>query len=91
MVRFLTAAALILLVAAPAAHADRAAADRCAASLPPGSRAIYAQSIPAVLSGQTIADAITPVARSMVMGGSMARADARPAAEAAGECLKLLR
>jgi hypothetical protein len=91
MVRVLGAAAMIVMCGASAAYADRAAADACAAKLPPQSRAIYNQSLPAVLAGQKPVDAVTPVARSMVMGGQMARADARPAAEAAGNCLVLAR
>lgn len=38
-----------------------------------------------------IKDALTGVARPMVMAGSMSRDTARTAAEAAGECLKLLK
>jgi hypothetical protein len=91
MIRFLIAAGATLLVAASPARADRLAADRCAAGLPPGSHAIYDQSLPAVLNGQTVRDAVTASARSMVMNGGMARGDARPAAEAAGRCLTMLR
>ena len=91
MMRLLVAAAFILVFAASAAYADRKAADTCAAALTPGGKAIYDKSLPGVLAGQTPADAVTATARSMVMGGSMARADARPAAEAAGGCLKQLK
>ena len=38
-----------------------------------------------------IKDALTGVARPMVMNGSMSRDNARAAAEAAGECLKFLK
>jgi hypothetical protein len=75
------------LIFAPAAHADRAAADHCAAALPPASQSLYEQSLPEVLGGEAIRDALTANARAMVMSGSLSRAAARPAAEAAAPCL----
>jgi hypothetical protein len=91
MVRLMMAAAVALVVAVPVARADRAAADHCAAALPPASQAIYNNSLAAVLHGQSAKDAITATTRSMVMGGTLSRADARPAAQAAGNCMQLLR
>ncbi|HWB50321.1 MAG TPA: hypothetical protein VG651_14520 [Stellaceae bacterium] len=89
MLRIVTMAAFALLFAASTAHADRAAADACARKLSPQSKTIYDKSLSGVLSGQKPVDAVTAVARSMVMGGSMSRDTARPAAEAAGGCLRL--
>lgn len=87
MMRILTTAALAVLLAAPAARADRAAADRCAAGLSPASKALYNASLAEVLGGQSPRDALTGNARAMVMNGTLSRAEARPAAEAAGPCL----
>jgi hypothetical protein len=87
MMRIVTTAALALLVAAPAARADRAAADRCAAGLAPASKTLYSASLAEVLGGESPKDALTGNARAMVMNGTLSRANARPAAEAAAPCL----
>ena len=73
------------------AHASRADADACATSLSALGKSIYDKSLPGVLSGKSPADAVTPVARSMVMAGTVSGDDARPAAQAAGACLKSLK
>lgn len=87
MMRILTAVVLGTLLGAPAALADRAAADRCAAGLAPASKALYSASLAEVLGGKSPKDALTGNARAMVMNGTLSRANARPAAEAAGPCL----
>jgi hypothetical protein len=89
MIRHVAATGLIVLFAAGAAAGDRAAADRCAASLPPVSKTMYDKALPAVLAGQSMEDALTAVVRPMVIWGPISVADARPAAEAAATCLKL--
>src|SRR5258707_461120 len=91
MIRFLVTAGIVLLAAPTPAFADRAAADRCAAALPSAGKAIFDKSLPDVLAGKKIVDAVTASARSMVIGGVLQRADARPAAEAAGTCLKMVK
>jgi len=91
MTRYLTVAALALLFTTAAAHADRAAADRCAAGLQPASKELYAASLAEVLGGESPKDALTANARAMVMGGKLSRAEARPAAEAAAPCLMQLK
>jgi hypothetical protein len=91
MSRFVVAAAIVLLSLPTLARADRAAANQCAASLPSAGKAIFDKSLPDVLAGKKIVDAVTASARSMVMGGVLQRAEARPAAEAAGSCLKLVK
>ncbi len=88
MFRFLATLGIVVVGFASSAYADRAAADRCAAALPPVSKTIYDKSLPGVLGGEKVVDAVTASTRPMVMGGSLSRADARPAAEAAGTCLK---
>ena len=89
--RLFATACVMLLAMSSAALADRAAADRCAAGLSPSSKALYQASVPKVLGGETPKDALTTNARSMVMGGTLSRADARPAAEAAAPCLMQLK
>ena len=91
MIRVFTTVGIVLLLSASTAHADRAAADRCAAALPSAGKAIFDKSLPDVLAGKKIVDAVTASARSMVIGGVLQRADARPAAEAAGTCLKMVK
>jgi hypothetical protein len=84
--------ALALLLALPtAAQADQATASACANQLSPNGRMIYDKTAPTVTAKTDIKDAVTGVARPLVMNGTMSRDAARPAAEAAGECLKLLK
>lgn len=83
---FLALAALAL-AGAPAA-ADEAAATACAAGLPAPARAIYDAALPAARAGGDLKGAVTAAAKSLVMGGKLARSEARANAEAAGACLK---
>ncbi|MBS7544793.1 hypothetical protein KHC19_17010 [Ancylobacter oerskovii] len=69
------------------AHADKAAADACAAGLNADGKAIYAASISAVAAGGDVRSVVGDKARALVMDGKVSRANARPAAEAAGQCL----
>jgi len=88
--RFLVVLGLILLPAS--AHAaDQAAASACAAQLSKDGQLLYGKVAPTMTPKTDIKDALTGVARPMVMGGSMSRDNARTAAEAAGECLKFLK
>jgi hypothetical protein len=74
-----------------AAYADQQAADACAARLPKSSAAIYSASAAQISPGANLRDIVTHVTRSLVMSGDLSRSEARPAAEAAGSCLKFLR
>lgn len=88
----LRALPLLLVLALPAsAFADQAGATACAAGLSADGKLIYAKTAPEVTPTTDLKEAVTAVARSMVMGGQMSREVARPAAEAAGECLKMLK
>lgn len=71
--------------------ADQAAASACAAQLSKDGQLLYGKVAPTMTPQTNIKDALTGVARPMVMGGSMSRDTARTAAEAAGECLKFLK
>ena len=74
---------------APAAYADGASADACAAKLQPDGKAIYA----AVVAGQptpnTLKGVVESQTRSLAMAGSIGRGQARENAVAASECVKL--
>jgi len=87
LVRLAAALALLPTIA----FADQKAADTCAAKLPSNSATLYSASLPKVSSGANIADTLKGVARSMVFAGKLSRGDAKPAAEAAGNCLLLLK
>ncbi|WP_201833555.1 hypothetical protein [Microvirga zambiensis] len=76
-----------------AIHADAAtnpAADQCAMGLPADSRMIYDASVRNMKSLDTLRDTVVAETRSLVMSGKISEADARPAAEKAGTCLRLL-
>lgn len=81
----------MLLVLPAVVQADQASALACSTSLSSDARLIYDKTAPTVKPGTNIKDALSAVVRPMVMNGSMTQAAARPAAEAAGECLKLLK
>lgn len=81
----------LFLLPAVAQAADQAAASACAAQLSKDGQLLYGKVAPTMTPQTDIKDALTSVARPMVMGGSMSRDTARTAAEAAGECLKFLK
>lgn len=82
----LTAAALSLSVSP--SFASKASADACAAKLSPPAKQIYAASVGSVAPGVDMKEVVRSKTRAMVMGGKLSRGQARPAAEAAGTCLK---
>ncbi|WP_341991140.1 hypothetical protein [Azorhizobium sp. AG788] len=84
------AAALGLICAASAASADRPAADKCAAKLSADAQTIYKASAPLITPGADARAVITDQTKAMVMNGSLSRGAAKPAAEAAGTCIKLI-
>ena len=86
---FLSLASLPML--AMTVHADQAAASACASKLSKDGQLLYEKAAPMVTPSNDIKEALTEVARPLVMNGSMSRGTARAAAEAAGECMKLAR
>lgn len=81
-----------LLVLVPAAaFADQQAADTCAAKLGKDAATIYSASVAQISPGANLRETVKSVTRGMVRSGSLSRSDARPAAESAGTCLKLLK
>ena len=66
---------------------DRAG-DACAAKLTPDGKAIYTATVAAKPTMETVRAVVEKEARSLVMGGKIARGSARDNAVAAGECVK---
>jgi hypothetical protein len=83
----IVAAAAFSLTAVPS-YANRASADACAAKLSPEAKQIYAASIGSVAPGADMKEVVRSKTRALVIGGKISRSAARPAAEAAGVCLK---
>jgi hypothetical protein len=73
------------------ARADQTAADQCAVGLTPIGKTMFNAALPKLLAGDTTRDALTSVARDMVLSGKVTRDEARSSAEAAASCLKVLK
>lgn len=86
-VLMIATAAALSLTAEPT-YASRASADACAAKLSPEAKQIYAASIGSVAPGADMKEVVRSKTRALVIGGKIGRGAARPAAEAAGTCLK---
>jgi hypothetical protein len=82
---------LFLLLPALAQAADPAAASACSAKLSPDGQMFYGKVADKMTPQTDIREELEGVGRPLVMAGTMSRATARAAAEAAGECLKLLK
>lgn len=82
------AAALALAFSATPSQASRATADACAAKLSNDAKVIYASTIGAVAPGVDMVETVRAKTRELAMAGKINRAQAQPAAQAAGECLK---
>lgn len=83
-------AAIAPFAIAPAL-ADSAGAATCAAKLGKPARLIYNTVAPQASGSADLRGLITDQTRGLVMSGQISRGDARPAAEAAGQCLAQLR
>jgi hypothetical protein len=82
---------MLVLVAtglAVTAQANGAAGDACAAKLTPDGKAVYTATMAAGPTMDTARSVVEKEARSLVMGGKIARGEARDNAVAAGECVK---
>jgi uncharacterized membrane protein YhiD involved in acid resistance len=71
-----------------AAWADAAAGDACAASLTPDGKLVYAAVVAVGPTLENLRSKVEEQARSLVMGGKIARGQARDNATAAGECVR---
>lgn len=83
--------AVLGLLLPSAVQADQASADACAGGLSKDGQLLYSKTAPTIKPATNIKDALTSVGRPLVMNGTLSREAARTAAEAAGECLKLLK
>jgi hypothetical protein len=81
--------AALLAVLPLSAVADNAAATGCAKSLTPAARLIYDATAASQPPDSALRDVIAAQTRKLVITGRIERAAARPAAEAAGACLKM--
>jgi hypothetical protein len=79
--------ALLALLPLPAAAAD-VAVPACVTSLTPAARLIYDATAASRPPESALRDVVAAQTRKLVMAGRIERAAARPAAEAAGNCLK---
>jgi hypothetical protein len=79
----------LLAFSAAAAHAGQAEAQSCAGGLDANGQLIFNTALPQVAPGVDLKGIVTDVTKSLVKSGQVPRGDARPAAQSAGECLKL--
>ena len=86
--RIMIAFAALALASAPAV-AGQAEAQSCAAGLDANAQLIFNAALPQVAPGADLKGVVTDTTKSLVKGGQIKRGDAKPAAMAAGECLKL--
>lgn len=86
--RIITVLSLLALSAAPA-FAGQAEAESCASGLDANAKLIFSSALPQVSPGADLKGVVTDTTKSLVKSGEIKRGDAKPAAMAAGECLKL--
>ncbi|MEI7598250.1 MAG: hypothetical protein WCJ41_02905 [Aestuariivirga sp.] len=86
--RIITAIALLALSAAPA-FAGAAEATSCASGLDANGQTIFNAAMPQVAPGVDLKAVVTTATKALVESGKLPMSAARPAAMAAGQCLKL--
>ena len=91
MRRLLTGAALIFLLIVPDAHADQAKAGNCIASPSPESRLVFDAVNATPPPQKPIRRVLEARVRELVFMDRLSVHAARPAAEAASECLRMAR
>ena len=74
---------------AATARADGPGGDACAANLAPDGKAIYAVTVAAKPTLETLRSVVERETRSLAMADKIGRGDARENAVAAGECMRL--
>jgi hypothetical protein len=70
--------------------ATNSAADQCAVGLPADSKMIYDAAVRNMKGLDTLRDTVVAQTRLLVLAGKISEVAARPAAEKAGTCLRLL-
>jgi hypothetical protein len=88
MTKWMTVLVLAAAGFAATAQANGPAGDACAGKLTPDGKAIYTAAMAAKPTADTVRAVIEKEARSLAMGGKIARGTARDNATAAGECVK---
>ncbi len=91
MKRTLPCLMLVYLVSGPGAHADKAAATACAASLQPFARMVFDAVIARPQPELMLRSVIEARTRELVFTDRLMVGDARPAALAASRCLRISR
>ena len=89
MARLTIAMVAVAAMGCAAARASGPAGDACAAKLTADGKAIYTATLAAKPTTATLRATLEKEARSLVMGGKVARGSARENATAAGECVKM--
>jgi len=82
---------VLCLIASRGAHADKAAANSCAATLQPHARLVFDAVIATLLPELKLRSVIEARVRELVFMDRLMISAARPAAEAASECLRIAR
>jgi hypothetical protein len=91
MKKTISAIALLCLIAAQGVHADEAAATRCAASLQPHARLVFDAVTARPQPEFTLRAVLEARVRELVFMDRLMKSAARPAAEAASDCLRIAR
>lgn len=91
MKQTITWIALLYLCAVQGAHADRAAASSCAASLQPHARMVFDAVIADPQPQLALRSVLEARVRELVFTDRLMVGNARPAAEAASQCLRISR
>ena len=84
-----SASLIVLIAIASSAFASDQAAQTCADGLDSNAKLIYANALPQAQQGVDLKSVVTAATKALVLNGQVARANAKTAAVAAGECLKL--
>ena len=85
----ITTALVLLAISAAPAFAGTAEATSCASGLDANGQAIFNTALPQVNPSADLKAIVTAVTKSLVSSGQVPMSSARPAAMAAGKCLKL--
>jgi hypothetical protein len=91
MMRLTPLIALLCVFAIGGAHANEAAANKCAGTLPPTARIVFDAVAARPQPEFTLRAVLEARVRELVFMDRLMRSAARPAAEAASECLRIAR
>lgn len=86
----IVSASVLLIAMTTTGLADRKAADACATKLTPISKQIYEVTLAQNPTPETGRGLVVAETEKLIAQGKVSLGDARPAAEAAGQCLELL-